>query len=211
MVELQDASSQLVAEVAGARPGMTVLDYCAGGGGKTLALAAAMQGRGRLLAWDANPRRMADLPDRARRAGAEVRVLSDAEIAALKPVCDLVLVDAPCSGTGAWRRKPEGKWRLTPEELAGYPPLQDAILDAAAARVKPGGRLVYSTCSLLARENEDARRRLRRPPPGLATRGRAPPEPPRRRRRLLHRRLPRSAPRLTQPPGHLRSGHITCG
>ena len=154
MVELQDASSQLVAEVAAARPGMTVLDYCAGGGGKTLALAAAMQGRGRLLAWDANPRRMADLPARARRAGAEVHVLSDAEVAALKPVCDLVLVDAPCSGTGAWRRKPEGKWRLKPEELAGYPPLQDAILDAAAARTKPGGRLVYSTCSLLARENE---------------------------------------------------------
>ena len=133
---------------------MTVLDYCAGGGGKTLALAAAMQGRGRLLAWDVNPRRMADLPARARRAGAEVHVLSDGEVAALKPVCDLVLVDAPCSGTGAWRRKPEGKWRLKPEELAGYPPLQDAILDAAAARTKPGGRLVYSTCSLLARENE---------------------------------------------------------
>ena len=155
MVELQDASSQLVAELAGARPGMTVLDYCAGGGGKTLALAAAMHGRGRLLAWDANPRRMADLPERARRAGAEVRVLSDAALAALKPVCDLVLVDAPCSGTGAWRRKPEGKWRLTPETLAGFPPLQDAILDAAAARVKPGGRLVYATCSLLARENEE--------------------------------------------------------
>ena len=155
MVELQDASSQVVAEIAAARPGTTVLDYCAGGGGKTLALAAAMQGRGRLLAWDANPRRMADLPERARRAGAAVRILSDAELAGLKPVCDLVLVDAPCSGTGAWRRKPEGKWRLTPEALAGYPPLQDAILDAASARVKPGGRLVYATCSLLARENEE--------------------------------------------------------
>jgi 16S rRNA (cytosine967-C5)-methyltransferase len=154
MVELQDASSQLVAEIAGARPGMTVLDYCAGGGGKTLALAAAMRGEGRLLAWDANRRRMADLPERARRAGAAVRVLEDDELAALKPVCDLVLVDAPCSGTGAWRRKPEGKWRLTPEELAGYPPLQDAILYAASAKLKPGGRLVYATCSLLARENE---------------------------------------------------------
>ena len=113
---------------------MTVLDYCAGGGGKTLALAAAMQGRGRLLAWDANPRRMADLPERARRAGAAVRMLTDAERAGLGAVCDLVLVDAPCSGTGAWRRKPEGKWRLTRAKLAGYPPLQDAILDAAAAR-----------------------------------------------------------------------------
>ncbi len=154
MVELQDASSQVVVETAGVRPGMTVLDYCAGGGGKTLALAAALQGRGRLMAWDANPRRMADLPERARRAGAEIRILSDAECAALKPVCDLVLVDAPCSGTGAWRRKPEGKWRLTPEALAAFPPLQDAILDAAAARVRPGGLLIYATCSLLARENE---------------------------------------------------------
>jgi 16S rRNA (cytosine967-C5)-methyltransferase len=155
MVELQDASSQVVVESAGVRPGMTVLDYCAGGGGKTLALAAELRGRGRLLAWDANPRRMADLPERARRAGAELRILTDAECAALKPVCDLVLVDAPCSGTGAWRRKPEGKWRITPEELDDYPPLQDAILDAAAAKVKPGGSLVYATCSLLARENED--------------------------------------------------------
>ena len=158
MVELQDASSQVVAETAGARPGMTVLDYCAGGGGKTLALAAELAGRGRLMAWDVNPRRMADLPERARRAGAEVRILSDAECAGLKPVCDLVLVDAPCSGTGAWRRKPEGKWRLTPEELDRFPPLQDAILDAGAARVKPGGLLVYATCSLLARENEERAR-----------------------------------------------------
>ncbi len=154
MVELQDASSQVVVEIAAPRPGMTVLDYCAGGGGKTLALAAALHGQGRLMAWDVNPRRMADLPERARRAGAEVRILTDPECAALKPVCDLVLADAPCSGTGAWRRKPEGKWRLTPAELDAFPPLQDSILDLAAARVKPGGLLVYSTCSLLARENE---------------------------------------------------------
>ncbi|HYH45596.1 MAG TPA: RsmB/NOP family class I SAM-dependent RNA methyltransferase, partial [Thermoanaerobaculia bacterium] len=121
---------------------------------KTLALAAALQGQGRLMAWDVNPRRMADLPERSRRAGAQIRILADAELAALGRVCDLVLADAPCSGTGAWRRKPEGKWRLTPEELDRFPPLQDSILDAAAARVRPGGRLVYSTCSLLARENE---------------------------------------------------------
>jgi 16S rRNA (cytosine967-C5)-methyltransferase len=157
MVELQDVSSQYVAESAGAAPGMTVLDYCAGGGGKTLALAAAMKGRGRLMAWDANPRRMADLPDRARRAGAAIALLGPAEHAGLGPVCDLVLVDAPCSGTGAWRRKPEGKWRLTPEELASYPPLQDRILDEARARVKPGGLLVYATCSLLRAENEERR------------------------------------------------------
>ncbi len=155
MVELQDVSSQYVAETAGVEPGMTVLDFCAGGGGKTLALAAAMKGRGRLMAWDVNPRRMADLPDRARRAGAPIVILGPREQAALGPVCDLVLADAPCSGTGAWRRKPEGKWRLTPEELASYPPLQDGILDEAAARVRPGGLLVYATCSLLRAENED--------------------------------------------------------
>ncbi len=155
MVELQDVSSQFVAETAGARPRMTVLDYCAGGGGKTLALAAAMQGRGRLMAWDANPRRMSDLPERARRAGAEVRILSERERRGLGAVCDLVLVDAPCSGTGAWRRKPEGKWRLTAGELAGFPPLQDQILDEAARHVRPGGLLVYATCSLMLRENEE--------------------------------------------------------
>ncbi len=154
MVELQDVSSQRVVEQAGVRPGSVVLDYCAGGGGKTLALAAAMEGRGRLYAYDINPRRMLDLPERARRAGAQVEMLDAAALARLGPVCDLVLVDAPCSGTGAWRRKPEGKWALTPERLAEFPPLQDAILDAAAAHVKPGGALVYATCSLLGCENE---------------------------------------------------------
>ncbi len=155
LVELQDVSSQRAAAMAGAAPGMTVLDYCAGGGGKTLALAAMMGGRGRLMAWDASPRRMADLPERARRAGARVAILREAELHALGPACDLVMVDAPCSGSGAWRRKPEGKWRLTPDELAGYPPLQDRILDAAAAHVRPGGRLVYATCSLFRAENEE--------------------------------------------------------
>ena len=171
MVELQDASSQVVAETAGARPGMTVLDYCAGGGGKTLALAAALQGRGRLMAWDINPRRMADLPDRARRAGAEVRILSDADIAALKPVCDLVLADAPCSGTGAWRRKPEGKWRLTPAELAAFPPLQDAH---PRRRRRPGEARRPSRLRhlLAARPRERGPRRgLRGAPSGLAPRG----------------------------------------
>lgn len=155
MVELQDLSSQRIADAAGAAPGMTVLDYCAGGGGKTLALAAAMQGCGALYAYDANPRRMRDLPPRARRAGADVSVLATEDLASLERGCDLVLVDAPCSGTGAWRRKPEGKWRLTLEALEAFAPLQDAILDAAAALVRPGGALVYVTCSLLARENED--------------------------------------------------------
>jgi 16S rRNA (cytosine967-C5)-methyltransferase len=172
MVELQDASSQLVAEIAAARPGMTVLDFCAGGGGKTLALAAALRGRGRLMAWDANPRRMTDLPERARRAGAEVEILSDAECAGLGPACDLVLADVPCSGSGAWRRKPEGKWRLTPGELHRFAPLQDSILDAAALRVRPGGLLVYATCSLLARENEERAEAFAKRHPGWQAEGR---------------------------------------
>ena len=159
------SSSQLVAETAGAAPGMTVLDYCAGGGGKTLALAAAMQGRGRLIAWDANPRRMADLPERARRAGADGphprRRASARRSGRSATSC---WSTRPARAPGAWRRKPEGKWRLTPAELAA--------LSAAAGRdprrrrrqVRPGGLLVYATCSLLARENEDRAARLRRAP-----------------------------------------------
>jgi 16S rRNA (cytosine967-C5)-methyltransferase len=155
MIELQDVSSQRAAAFAGAEPGMTVLDYCTGGGGKALAIAAAMRGEGRLLAWDMNRRRMKDLPERVRRAGARIEVLLDADPSSLGPVCDLVFVDAPCSGTGAWRRKPEGKWLLTPKRLAAFPGLQDRILDSARRCVRPGGRLVYATCSFLARENED--------------------------------------------------------
>jgi 16S rRNA (cytosine967-C5)-methyltransferase len=153
MVELQDVASQFVAEQAGAKAGMCVLDYCAGGGGKTLALAAAMEGRGRLLAHDANVGRMSDLPERARRAGARVEILTPEERMRQRPVCDLVLVDAPCSGTGAWRRKPDTKWRLAPANIDRFTALQDAILREAAGHVRPGGLLVYATCSLLEREN----------------------------------------------------------
>jgi 16S rRNA (cytosine967-C5)-methyltransferase len=157
MVELQDVSSQSVAAASGAAPGMTVLDFCAGGGGKTLALAAAMEGRGRLIAHDAHTRRMKDLPDRARRAGAAVEILGPDALHAAAPRCDLVFVDAPCSGTGAWRRTPEGKWRLRPADLGRLARLQDDILAEAAGFVRPGGGLVYATCSLLDREN---RRRI---------------------------------------------------
>jgi 16S rRNA (cytosine967-C5)-methyltransferase len=154
LVELQDAASQAVADFAAARPGETVLDFCAGGGGKTLALAAAMGGRGRLVAHDADPRRMRDLPARLERAGARAETPGAGGMAALRGACDLVLVDAPCSGSGSWRRDPLGKWRLTPERLEDIAQAQREALSAAAAHVRPGGRLVYATCSLLICEND---------------------------------------------------------
>ncbi|HLQ20574.1 MAG TPA: RsmB/NOP family class I SAM-dependent RNA methyltransferase [Tabrizicola sp.] len=149
-VELQDASSQAVVLALPLRDGMKVLDHCAGGGGKTLAMAA--QARVKLLAHDANPRRMADLPERAKRAGVEVKLTETPEGAA---PYDLVLVDAPCSGSGSWRRDPEGKWRLTPEALDQLVVTQGRILDRVAGMVRPGGWLGYATCSLLWRENRD--------------------------------------------------------
>ncbi|MGE0735761.1 MAG: RsmB/NOP family class I SAM-dependent RNA methyltransferase [Alphaproteobacteria bacterium] len=149
--EVQDEGSQLVSLLVDARAGMAVLDYCAGAGGKSVALAVAMQNQGRVLAYDAAPRRLADLPKRAARAGATI-----VEITGNRPsgTFDRVLVDAPCTGSGAWRRHPDAKWRLTPAELARLTVLQAAILAEAAALVKPGGRLVYVTCSVLRAENE---------------------------------------------------------
>ncbi len=147
-VELQDASSQAVVGALPLVDGMKVLDHCAGGGGKTLAMAA--RARLKLLAHDANQRRMADLPDRAKRAGVTVSLTERPEAAA---PYDLVLVDAPCSGSGSWRRDPEGKWRLTPEALDQVVATQAAILDRVAKMVRPGGSLAYATCSLLGREN----------------------------------------------------------
>jgi len=153
LVEIQDAASQAAADYARAMPGDTVLDYCAGAGGKTLALAAAMAGQGRLHAHDIAPRRLAQLGERARRAGVEVTLHEPGQVSALIGRCDLVFVDAPCSGSGAWRRNPDAKWRLTAGRLAAYAQTQDAILGQAAAAVRPGGRLVYATCSMLGVEN----------------------------------------------------------
>jgi len=158
LVEVQDAASQAVARLAGAGPMMTVVDLCAGGGGKTLALAAEMQGVGRLVAHDVAPQRLADLPERAARAGVIPDIVPTAGLGALKGRADVVLVDAPCSGSGAWRRNPDAKWRLTPERLAALTRAQAEALDLAAPLVKPGGRLVYATCSILKAENEDAAR-----------------------------------------------------
>jgi len=166
-IEVQDTGSQLACEAVGARPGECVIDLCAGGGGKTLALAAAMDGRGEILATDTDRSRLSRLAPRAERAGAheiETRLL-DPGREAEKLVdwagkADAVLVDAPCSGTGTWRRNPEARWRLTPAQLDRYVTVQSRLLDVAAGLVKPGGRLVYVTCSLLDAEGADQAQRF---------------------------------------------------
>lgn len=150
LVELQDAASQAVVEALPLGDGMRVLDYCAGGGGKALAMAARADIT--LFAHDAASRRMRDLPERAARAGIRVTCLATGELATRAPF-DLVLCDAPCSGSGAWRRAPEGKWRLTPDRLLELVELQAEILTKASGLVGQGGVLAYATCSLLAEEN----------------------------------------------------------
>jgi 16S rRNA (cytosine967-C5)-methyltransferase len=157
-VEIQDEGSQIVCDLAEARPGMTVVDYCAGGGGKTLGLAAQMEGRGQLIACDVVQKRLDNIRPRLARAGveAELRLLGhDGEgMDDLAGAADVVFVDAPCSGSGTWRRRPEDAWRLTEDEVGRLHGLQVAILGRAARLVKPGGRLVYVTCSMLTAENE---------------------------------------------------------
>ena len=160
LVEIQDEGSQIAALFARARPGEQVLDLCAGGGGKTLALAAAMDNRGQIYAADADGRRLMPIFERLERAGvrnAQVRAPKGAQdvLADLAQRCDLVLVDAPCTGVGAWRRNPDAKWRMRPGALEQRMKDQDEALARAAGCVKPGGRLVYITCSLLREENED--------------------------------------------------------
>ncbi|MGL6209662.1 MAG: RsmB/NOP family class I SAM-dependent RNA methyltransferase, partial [Paracoccaceae bacterium] len=149
MVELQDAASQAVVEALPLSDGMRVLDYCAGGGGKTLAMAA--RARLRLWAHDAAPGRMRDLGVRAVRAGVEVTTVENPALAA---PYDLILTDVPCSGSGSWRRDPAGKWALTPARLAELQGIQADILDRSAGLLSPRGTLAYATCSLLREENE---------------------------------------------------------
>lgn len=150
LVELQDAASQAVVDaLLPLAAGTRILDYCAGGGGKALALAAA---GAQVSAHDADPRRMSDLPGRARRAGADIDILLLQDLPEAGPF-DMVLVDAPCSGSGAWRRQPEAKWRLDAERLAALGAMQAAILKRAAGLVRRGGVLAYATCSLLDEEN----------------------------------------------------------
>jgi 16S rRNA (cytosine967-C5)-methyltransferase len=161
-VEVQDEGSQLVALACAVRPGMTVVDLCAGAGGKTLALAAEMDNRGRIVACDADRSRLARLSPRAERAGVtivETRLLDArreaAALADLADEADVVLVDAPCSGTGTWRRNPEARWRITPQRLDAVIATQAHLLDLAAPLVRPGGRLVYAVCTLLDAEGPD--------------------------------------------------------
>jgi 16S rRNA (cytosine967-C5)-methyltransferase len=158
-MEVQDAGSQVAAACAGDIVGAQVLDFCAGGGGKTLALAAAMGSTGQIYAYDSDARRLADTVRRGERAGIRnLQVRTPLRPDPLKDLVgrmDLVFIDAPCSGSGAWRRHPDTKWRLTPEALARRQADQDAVLDGGALYVRPGGRLIYVTCSVLAEENED--------------------------------------------------------
>lgn len=157
LVEVQDEGSQLIALACDPRAGQRILDLCAGAGGKAIALAAAAPGA-HVLATDSNRARLSKLPIRAGRAGAsiETRLLSPpnelAELADWHGAADLVLVDAPCSGSGTWRRSPEGRWRLTPGRLDRVIALQAHLLELAAELVRPGGHLVYAVCSILSRE-----------------------------------------------------------
>jgi 16S rRNA (cytosine967-C5)-methyltransferase len=167
MIEVQDTGSQLACEAMEARPGESVVDLCAGGGGKTLALAAAMQGKGRLVATDTDRGRLSRLAPRASRAGVDIietRLLDPNrerdQFADWFGQADAVLVDAPCSGTGTWRRNPEARWRLTPAQLERYVAVQARLLDLAATLVRSGGRLVYVTCSLLDAEGADQAQRF---------------------------------------------------
>lgn len=159
--EVQDEGSQLVALLTDAKPGMKVIDFCAGAGGKTLAIAAQMKNKGRILAWDTSEKRLAQMSQRIKRAGVDnvqthvITSESDAFIKRHKGSADRVLVDAPCSGSGTWRRNPDLKWRFSAQDLQEVLQVQQQILQSAARLVKPGGRLIYATCSVLQEENEN--------------------------------------------------------
>jgi 16S rRNA (cytosine967-C5)-methyltransferase len=157
--EVQDGGSQLATLLAGAKPKQQVIDLCAGAGGKTLALSAAMQSTGQLYAYDADRMRLRPIFERLKRAGARnVQVLQAGDTAALTALegrMDLVLIDAPCTGSGVWRRRPDAKWRLRSEMLEARQAEQRTVLDQGAALVKQGGRLAYVTCSVLPSENRD--------------------------------------------------------
>lgn len=155
--EVQDEGSQIVADLVFPQPGEQVFDLCAGAGGKTLALSAALDNKGQVHAWDADKQRLAPIFDRLKRAGTrnvQVHGASD-DLTGLEGKFDRVVVDAPCTGSGTWRRHPDAKWRLTPQQLEKRVAEQATILDNATRFVKPGGFLCYITCSVFAAENEE--------------------------------------------------------
>lgn len=160
LIEVQDEGSQILSQVVGAKRGEMVVDFCAGAGGKTLALGAAMRNTGRLYAFDVSEKRLAKMKPRVARSGlsnvhpVQIAHENDAKIKRLAGKIDRVLVDAPCSGLGTLRRNPDVKWRQVPQSLTELNVKQQAILSGAARLVKPGGRLVYATCSILDEENE---------------------------------------------------------
>jgi 16S rRNA (cytosine967-C5)-methyltransferase len=167
LIEVQDEGSQVAALLVDARQGMQVVDLCAGAGGKTLILSATMQNKGQVYAVDADRRRLRQMAPRIARAGvrnlqtlnfnaaASQDVQEDDPLSPMDECADRVLLDVPCSGTGAWRRNPDAKWRLTPDMLSHHVARQDRLLARAASLTKPGGRLIYVTCSVLEIENED--------------------------------------------------------
>ncbi|MEH6525222.1 MAG: RsmB/NOP family class I SAM-dependent RNA methyltransferase [Sneathiella sp.] len=162
LAEMQDEAAQISARLADVHPGMQVVDFCAGGGGKSLALAALMQSQGKIHAFDINARRMRDIKSRSRRATTDIiepLVISgsDNDVELLEPLIaqiPRVFVDAPCSGSGTWRRQPDQKWNLTTERLDELTVIQQDILSRASTLVAPGGRLIYATCSIFSAENE---------------------------------------------------------
>ena len=156
--EVQDQGSQIVSALAGARPGEQVLDLCAGAGGKTLALSAAMMNKGQIFAYDSDRARLAPIYDRLKRNGVrnvQVRPPGDDALSDLAGRIDRVVIDAPCTGTGTWRRRPDTKWKITPDLLMQRTGEQAALLEEGANYLKPGGTLVYITCSILPEENDD--------------------------------------------------------
>lgn len=165
--EFQDEAAQIAAELCGAQPGLRVLDLAAGAGGKSLAFAAAMKNQGEILACDVRGEALFELEQRAARAGAVIIKTLPLDHGQPSGLFDAVFVDAPCSGTGTWRRQPELRWRLTPGRLAELMALQDRLLDQAAGLVRPGGRLVYATCSILGCENQDRLAALQARQPGF--------------------------------------------
>ena len=160
LVEVQDEGSQIASLLSGVEPGQQVLDLCAGGGGKSLAFAAMMDNRGQIYAADSDGRRLMPIIPRLERANArnvQVRAPKGQQdvLADLAGRCDVVFVDAPCTGTGAWRRNPDAKWRVRPGALEQRMKAQDEVLDSAIRYLKPGGAIVYVTCSVLREENEE--------------------------------------------------------